>query len=165
VTKKNELSPRRWGRPIADRFWEKVQRAEGDGCWLWNAGKDSKGYGVFHRCSNLGHRTIVAAHRMSWELVNGPVPEGLGVLHDCDTPACVRPDHLFLGTQLANIKDRDEKGRTAKGERNSHARLTKENVAQIRANFANGAKRKELAIEFGVCRSTINQILRYAIWR
>jgi hypothetical protein len=86
------------------RFWKSVNK---DGyCWLWTRKPDAYGYGVF---SVNGRHT--RAHRFSWELHHGPVPDGLWVLHKCDTPACVRPDHLFIGTQMDNVTDMIAKGR------------------------------------------------------
>lgn len=90
-------------QPIAPRFWSKVHIT--DGCWLWT-GALRNGYGRF------GSRPFKYAHRVSWELANGPTGD-LKVLHRCDNPRCVRPDHLFLGTQLDNMRDRSAKGRTA----------------------------------------------------
>lgn len=91
-------------KTIEDRFWAKVDR--GDGCWRWTAGCDSSGYG-----SLKTGQTKVSAHRLSWQLHHGPVPPGQNVLHRCDNPRCVRPSHLFLGTQADNIADMLAKGR------------------------------------------------------
>ena len=98
-------------RPDAtERFWAKVDRS-GD-CWLWTGGTNVWGYGV-HKVDGRS----VAAHRFSWTLEKGPVPQGLVVCHTCDTPACVRPDHLFVGTQRDNIADMWAKGRAAQQRR------------------------------------------------
>lgn len=86
--------------PIADRFWAKVEKTEG--CWEWTGSKSRKGYGQF----NEGR-----AHRVSWEMHNGPIPEGMFVCHHCDNPPCVRPDHLFIGDNAANMRDAFAKGR------------------------------------------------------
>lgn len=94
-------------RPIAERFWEKVDRAEGDACWEWQAGRFSNGYGQFMRVKHQ----MALAHRMAYELTNGPIPEGLLVLHRCDNRPCVRPDHLWLGTHSENMRDMHAKGR------------------------------------------------------
>ena len=75
-------------RPPEERFWEKVEKTET--CWLWTAAKYPGGYGVF----GIHPKVMKAAHRFSWELANGPIPEGLWVLHKCDVRHCVRPDHL-----------------------------------------------------------------------
>ena len=98
---------RRKQKPLLERFLLKVDKT--DTCWLWSAAVNPKGYG----CLGLGTRGmgVVLAHRASWMLYKGAIPEGLSVLHSCDNPRCVNPDHLFLGTQQDNMKDRDAKGR------------------------------------------------------
>lgn len=92
------------------RFWRKVQK--GDGCWLWTGHVDAKGYGRFQ----VAPRQPVTASRFAYELTHGPIPQGEGyhglcVMHVCDNPQCVRPDHLRLGTQKDNIRDAARKGR------------------------------------------------------
>ncbi len=87
-----------------DRFFHKVDKASD--CWGWLAGKDKDGYGKI----KVSGKTV-QAHRLSWNIHNGSVPEGVHVLHHCDNPSCVNPDHLFLGTHLDNMHDRDAKGR------------------------------------------------------
>src|SRR5687768_2203335 len=89
-----------------ERFWEKVKT--GDGCWPWQGGCRGKGYG---QCFFRGKPH--AAHRVSWMLANGDIPNGLYVLHKCDNPPCVNPGHLFLGTQSENMIDCARKGRVA----------------------------------------------------
>lgn len=85
---------------LPERFWSKVKKT--DGCWLWMGANDGKGYGVFH----YGRRNeIVKAYRFSYELANGPIPDGLEVMHSCDVPACVRPEHLHLGTHGDNMRE------------------------------------------------------------
>jgi len=106
-----------------ERFWAKVEKRAGDGCWIWKACCGSNGYGQVR----IGY-AMVPAHRVSWEITNGPIPEELWALHDCDIryPAgdksyrrCVRPDHLFLGTHLENAQDAARKGRMPSGDRNA----------------------------------------------
>lgn len=92
------------GGSVESRFWSKVQKT--DDCWLWRATRFPKGYG---QIKIKGRRRL--AHRVAWELTNGPIPDGLQVCHHCDNPPCVRPDHLFLGTQSDNIQDAVSKGR------------------------------------------------------
>lgn len=91
----------------AVRFFAKV--AKGDGCWLWTGATHRNGYGSF----KLRGGRQVRAHRFSWELARGPVPDGLSVLHRCDNRRCVRPEHLFVGTQRENLSDMVAKGRSA----------------------------------------------------
>ena len=103
---------------VKARFWAKVEKS--DGCWLWTAkctaGKGRWLYGEFR----IGKSTVMA-HRASWMINRGEIPRGLKVCHTCDNTQCVRPDHLFLGTQKANIEDAVSKGRMASGERNAMA--------------------------------------------
>jgi len=97
-------------RPLAERFHEKVRF--GRGCWLWTGATMWKGYGA------IGYfGKVLRAHRVAWELCVGPIPRGRQVLHHCDNPACVRPNHLFLGTARDNSRDMSAKGRW----RNQHA--------------------------------------------
>lgn len=89
--------------PRDERFWQKVEKT--DTCWLWRGSKNTTGYG------QLRTDRLEKAHRISWEIHNGPIPDGLAVLHACDNPPCVNPSHLWLGTQADNARDRQAKGR------------------------------------------------------
>jgi len=150
-------------RPIPERFWEKVQKTEN--CWLWTAFRNRNGYGVF----GLEHRKhgdrakLILAPRMSWTLTNGPIPDGQYVLHNCDNPACVRPDHLRLGSLSENSQDMWDKGRagdrTSYGEDNGNSRLTDEQVKMIRASYP-VLPISRLAVLCGVSESQIRNIVK-----
>lgn len=155
----------------ADRFWAKVEKS--DGCWVWVARRDRWGYGQFMWKSY----TNIRAHRVSWMLTYGAIPDSLFVLHKCDNPPCVRPDHLFLGTPLTNAQDRDAKGRgnyvrcqtrpdsVVRGEKHGQARLTLEQVKEIRKLYAEGAMiQRELSVKFGISLTQINRIVNRKKW-
>lgn len=91
-------------RPLEERFWEKVNKTET--CWLWTGGCSKKGYGSIW--NSEGEKQT---HRLSWVIHYGAIPDDMKVLHKCDNPPCVNPDHLFLGSYADNNRDRDEKGR------------------------------------------------------
>lgn len=105
-------------RPIEDRFWEKVVKTAS--CWLWTGSAGGFGYGQLHSGTKY-NRKLLRTHRLSWEIHNGKVPDGLCVLHKCDNPKCVNPDHLFLGTHKDNAQDCMKKGRFVPG---GYRRLT-----------------------------------------
>ncbi len=144
-----------------ETFWARVER--GDGCWLWSGRLNTYGYGVLR----YRGRTI-GAHRLSWIFTNGPIPEGLYVCHHCDNPRCVRPDHLFLGTSKDNQVDASRKGRSrgrvGHGEHNNHARLTADKIRLIFERRAQGATHKQIAQEFGICKTSVSYILRGIYW-
>lgn len=111
-----KVAPGRAPTPPESRFWKKVHKT--DGCWLWTGARSRMGYGAWTpSASGPQPWPKVHAHRFSYELAYGPIPEGTCVLHACDTPACVRPDHLWLGSRVDNNLDKLQKGRQARGER------------------------------------------------
>lgn len=137
------------------RFWTYVKKTKT--CWLWTGAVSKAGYGNFD--------ANIRAHRFSWQLHFGPIPEGLCVLHKCDVPGCVRPDHLFLGTNKDNSQDAVRKGRLPKGEQHPQAKLTSEQVSEIRLRCRQGEKMRFLATVYGVCFSQISRIIRCKSWR
>ena len=155
--------PRR-ARSIEERFWEKVDKVSSpDGCWLWTAGVSSMGYGQINQGGK--HGTHIAAHKLSWQLVNGPRPDNLFLCHTCDNRRCVNPDHLFLGTQKDNIQDAVRKGRKPHGEGHPLARWTERDIIEMFAMQKRGAKQSEIARRFGTAQSNINIILTRKAWK
>lgn len=120
-------------RPAEDRFWEKVIKRGPDECWDWNGSHDQHGYGQLRID---GHN--VRAHRFSYKLHKGPIPDGKDVCHDCDYPPCTNPVHLFAGTAKDNLDDMVAKGRTNNYEGGEHpnAMFTNEQVREFRRQFA-----------------------------
>ena len=148
--------------PIEERFWYFVEKTET--CWLWR-GSLASGYGYL----GINYKKI-GAHVFSWELHHGKIPDGLWVLHRCDVRNCVRPDHLFLGTQLENMQDCLNKGRHKfgrfPGELHTNAKLTWDAVRQIKELYPSGKYRQlDLAIKFGVSRSAVRNVLAGVNWR
>lgn len=160
VTRRAKYGPSGLGRPPiapAERFEMKVDRHDASGCHLWTGAKDRKGYGRFDQR---------LAHRFSWELEHGPIPDGLCVLHRCDVPACVNTSHLFLGTHVDNMADMAAKRRSAVGERNGRARLTDAQVLEIRHQYATlGVTQRYLAEQFGCTQSQIGYIVNLPLSR
>lgn len=126
-------------------------------CWVWTASLTHNGYG--QTTSPLGAR----AHRVSYQLHVGPIPEGMCVLHRCDNRACVNPDHLFLGTHADNMADMLAKGRDKRvGNQNARSVLTEEQVLDIRADTGT---QRGIADKYGVGKSTIANILQRHTWK
>jgi hypothetical protein len=136
---------------IQERFWNKVSKTE-NGCWIWTAGKNGHGYGYFRVSKNKD----ITAHRYSFELSNGPIMDGKIICHSCDVPACVNPDHLFLGTHKDNAIDRNKKGRGK-----CFKKLSDDNVKIIKSSTMSQNK---LSKQFGVSRRTIASIQYGETW-
>ena len=151
----------------AQGFFEKhrakIAIAAPNECWHWTASKVSNGYGQVR----VGGR-ILGAHRQAYEAENGAgSADGLVVRHRCDVPQCVNPRHLETGTQADNVRDREERGRSAKGETNGNSKLTESDAIAIRAAYVYGSSthgQVALATRFGVDQSTINGIIQRKLW-
>ena len=146
---------------LKERFWEKVSKSAG--CWEWTANKIN-GYG---RIGLTSSRKAIFAHRLRYEIHYGPVPDGMFVLHKCDNPGCVRPDHLFLGTKADNNRDRAQKGRSrpVKGESHGRSKITSQDVRRMRQLYKSGRTPASLGREFGISAAQASGIVRGKFWR
>lgn len=141
-----------------ERFWNKVNKT--DNCWLWTASKTTAGYGCFKLNGKLE-----SAHILSYCLEYGEKPDELWVLHKCDTPSCVNPEHLFLGTRSDNMKDCHKKGRLANNLK-PKTKLNSEQVKQLRELYKSGKYiQKEIAHMFGIDEIHCNKIINYKRWK
>lgn len=148
------------GNPAGDpvpRFWSKVDIRSSDECWLWTGTFVSRGYGGFKAGGKM-----YRAHRYAYELVNGPIEGDLFVCHSCDTPACVNPAHLWLGTNEENSADRHAKGRTISGEEHYAAKLM---AADVRAIRADERPSSQIAALYGISHGEVRRIKRREKWR
>lgn len=146
--------------PIAERFWKYVSKT--DGCWLWT-GSAPHGYGSM----TINKRRVKATH-VSWKLHGRDLPKGKWLLHKCDNPPCVNPDHLFVGDHAANTADKMAKGRHRgpRGERCAQHILDLDRVQKIRTLYATTKiKVSELAVQFSVTRGTIKSIVQGLNWK
>ena len=152
--------------PLAVRFERNILRGYDSGCWLWNGGVTSKGYGLI----SIGGRKNghILAHRYAYLMANGEIPAGYVVCHACDVPACVNPRHLFAGTQIENMRDCLRKGRFNHGSRgrggdlSSCAKLTADAVRAIRSSSESLAV---LGRRYGVDKTAISAVRRRKTWR
>lgn len=141
-----------------ERFWSKVDKGDGQGCWLWKACRSPLGYGQFR------HERTRFAHRVSYEMANGPVDDGVCILHKCDNPSCVNPAHLMAGTHADNVADKVAKGRQPRGERVGGVKLTEEQVLEVFSRHERGEKYRVIAASLGVKIGTITAILLGKNW-
>lgn len=148
-------------KPIDERLWSRAKTSGPNECWEWQGWRHPSGHGQIGR----GRRGegLAYTHVVAWEVTNGPVPDGLWVLHRCDNPPCVNPRHLFLGTPADNTHDMVAKRRHSHGE--AHAtKLSDHDVQEVRRLIAGGRTHQSLADEFGVSRSMIGHIGRFSRW-
>lgn len=143
------------------RFWAKVER--GPGCWEWLCGTNAYGYG---RVRFNGRAQL--AHRVAWQIENGPISNGAHVCHSCDNPLCVRPDHLWLGTAQDNMADMKAKGRQRRGEGKPNAVLTADLVRQIRQEHVHRCKKHgslAIAKRLGLKHTAVYRAAMGITWR
>ena len=151
------------------RFWSYTKKKSIDECWEWNSYKSSGGYGGFYL-----HNKQMKAHRVSWIIHNGPIPETdsngnrICVCHKCDNPSCVNPNHLFLGTDLDNMKDRDNKGRRIPfrpiGNKNGNAVIDIQTIKLAEQMLNDGAKNIDVAKSLNISEALTSNIKNGDHW-
>jgi hypothetical protein len=162
--------------PIAHRLLAKCA-VDKFGCWLWNGTTNQSGYGTIGLSRGKhGEKGIV--HRVSFEIFRGAIPPDMDVCHECDTPQCFNPMHLFLGSRLDNMQDAVRKGRVQSGgrwkethkgigvgESNGSAKLNEDQVREIRRLASEGFRTRYIAEQFGICGSSVRLIVRREKWK
>lgn len=151
-TKEINLTPER-----IERFWRSVEKS--DGCWNWKGLKSEKGYGVFSHAMGKKKKFRAKAHRIAYTLAKGPIKSGEFILHSCDNPACCNPDHLRVGTNVDNIRDRLERNRIC-----GKAKINMEIANEIRRRVFNGESKESLARKFKISTKTITSLCRFETW-
>lgn len=144
-----------------NRFFSNIDVT--DSCWIWSGHVTQNGYGqIKYKSKGLG------AHRVSYQIHKGPIPEGLYVCHSCDNPSCVNPDHLWLGTHTDNMRDMYAKGRQrsnpVRGHDNRSSKLTEAQVVYIKQQLRLGVKQRTLAIQYNVSDAAIHYIKTGEVW-
>lgn len=141
------------------RFEEKIERIPECGCWIWLGYCDKDGYGHFRKSTTQ----VCLAHRASWEFYTSPIPDGMDVLHRCDTPFCVNPHHLFLGTHQDNMDDMTKKERANHpcGNLNGNAKLNERSIFAIRSD---DRSQRIIAKEHRIGQATVSLIKAGKLW-
>lgn len=132
---------------MVERFWSKVEKHGPSDCWEWKGCIDERGYGRFNYKGKWGR-----AHRASFEFEKGEIPEGMVIRHKCDNPRCVKPDHLEIGTQKENVRDKYDRGREfhQRGEHHGNAKLNEAQVMEIRQLLSAGMSQRAIARQFNI---------------
>jgi len=145
--------------PLATRFWRHVHKRGPDDCWLWVGATHANGYGSIKKDRERGQWL---AHRAAWHITNGSIPDGMLVCHRCDTPTCVNPGHLFIGTASQNTADMVAKGRYLVRGRHINARLTVKAVKDIRRDCR---RQEDIAAAYGISQATVSDIKVRRTWK
>ncbi|CAN5813743.1 HNH endonuclease [soil metagenome] len=155
------LAANTWHCSWACLFWSRVDKQDARNCWLAH-GENCSGY------TRLRFDGVdLLAHRLSWQIHHGDIPAGMFVLHRCDNPPCVNPEHLFLGTKKDNAKDRDRKGRfvVLHGSLNGRAALDEEKVIDIKSRIKLGESNASIGRDYGVTKEAIFKIKHGLSWK
>lgn len=150
-------------KTLEERFWKKVDKRGPDECWEWRRSKNPDGYGKVWLFNKM-----LYAHRISFEITYGKIPENMRVCHKCDNPGCVNPNHLFLGSQKDNMKDMILKGRAIHycGEENKSSKLKSKEVCEIRKLYSMGEySQRFLADKYNISQRTICDIVNNKKWK
>lgn len=149
---------------IKDKIEKNIVKSE-TGCWEWVGTKRGESAGVYYGGTSIGGKSILA-HRASYELYVGKIPDGMLVCHKCDNPKCVNPEHLFLGTHFDNARDMSIKNRGTNGEKSNNSKLTNTKAVEIvfAASMKN-MKQKDIASVFGISEKTVNKIFNRKSWK
>ena len=134
-------------------FWDKIEIGPPSECWIWSYGKKTTGYGELK-----SHTKRFLVHRFMWEEIYGKIPANMCVCHKCDNPLCVNPSHLFLGTIADNQQDMASKGRSTQGEKHPKAKLTNNDITDIRQLLSKGIYQKDVALFYNISQPAISLI-------
>lgn len=152
---------------LIDRLWRFIEPEPNSGCWLWAGGFDNRGrpFKPYGRIWVEGK--TLNAHRVSWELINGQIPDGMIICHKCDTPLCVNPSHLFLGTAKENTQDMISKGRdysTRASRRGESSNFNKLSSEQVLAIYKDTRTQSAIAKDYGITQSAVSRIKLKKVW-
>jgi hypothetical protein len=152
----------RYSSTMKEFFCKRINIKDIDSCWVWTGIKNQKGYGRIRR-----NKIWYSSHRVSWELYFGEIPDDMLVLHKCDNPSCVNPDHLFLGTNQDNMDDKVSKGRQSRlyFERNPASRLSYKDVLEIRRLYGLGVSQTTLSRMFLSTQANVSSIILCKNWK
>ena len=146
---------------LKNKFEHNYMPEPNTGCWIWIAASSNFGYGII-----ANGRTTIGAHRVSYMIYKGIIPKGVLVCHTCDNAYCVNPEHLFLGTQIDNMRDKMAKGRhVARKSECNLSKLTKESVLQIRELSKSGLNNNQISKIVGTSRANISHVVRRLTWK
>jgi hypothetical protein len=167
--RRNGVPARQPRMNVEQRFYSYVTMPNGPlACWGWTGAPDRHGYGSLNLRKNSQKTNPIKAHRISYEIHYGPIPDGLYVCHHCDNPPCCNPAHLFLGTHQDNVADMWQKGRgktwSMSGDANPKAVLNPEAARLILDEYRAGATQPQLALKYGVSQGTISHVTRLDHW-